>query len=175
MEALIHPDIGLSFWTIICFILLVLILSKTAWKPLINAINEREEGLKRTRESTDLARLEAEKIKKELDSRLADLKNEIKNQLDEARKAARKEKDSMLEDARRTALAITESAKKEIEVQRAEALRDMRRKISEISLATAGKMLNNTVDQRLNGELAEKCLVEIEKNGPDLKIEADKN
>ena len=42
MEALIRPEFGLTFWTILCFGLLVLLLSRTAWKPLMDSVNERE-------------------------------------------------------------------------------------------------------------------------------------
>ena len=163
MEALIQPDIGLSFWTILCFVLLLVILKKTAWKPLIDAINEREEGLRRTMESADQARKEAEKIKDELNERLADLKTEIKEQLEDARKTATREKEAMLDDARKTAASIIASAKKEIEAERVSALKDMKRKVASISMMTVEKLMSDSVDEKKNAELTEKYLAEAEK------------
>lgn len=165
MEALIQPDIGLSFWTILCFVLLLLILKKTAWKPLMDAINEREEGLRRTMESADYARKEAEKLRDELNARLAGLKTEIKEQLEDARKTAAKEKESMLEDARKSAASIIASAKKEIEAERASALKDMKRKAARISMMAAGKILADSVDEKKNAALAEKYIAEAEESG----------
>ncbi|MFA7008529.1 MAG: hypothetical protein WC204_06675, partial [Elusimicrobiales bacterium] len=63
MEALIRPEFGLMFWTILIFVLLVLVLSKTAWKPLMKAVEERERSLRHDREAAEKARLEAEKIR----------------------------------------------------------------------------------------------------------------
>ena len=141
----------------------------------MRAISEREEGLKKAKESTDFALKEAEKVRKELDSRLAELKTEIKERMDEARSAARKEKDALLDDARKSAAAITESAKKEIEAERVAALRDMRRRVSEISILTTEKVLKNVVNVGVNAQITDKYLGEVEKERPDLKLGADKN
>ena len=175
MEALIQPDIGLSFWTIVCFLLLLFILKKSAWQPLMNAINEREEGLRRTMESADHAKKEAERIKDELNARLADLKTEIKEQLDEARKAAAKEKEAMLSDARKRTALMMESTKKEIEAEKNAAMRDIRRKISEISMLTAEKILSNSVDADANAGIAEKYLAEVEKERPEISRDLRQN
>ena len=175
MEALIRPDFGLSFWTIVCFVLLLVILRKTAWTPLINAINEREEGLRIARESTDQARIEAERVRDELNSRLAGLKSEIKEQLEDARKTAAREKEAMRADARKSAAGIIASAKKEIEAERAEALRDMKKRVAEISLMAAGQVLRKNMNSKANEELAGQFLAEIEKDRPDLKAEAGNN
>ena len=164
MEALIQPDIGLSFWTILCFLLLLLILKKTAWQPLMEAINEREEGLRRTMADADQARREAEKIRDELNARLADVKNEVKEQLEDARRLAAKEKEAMIADARKSAAAIIASAKKEIAPERASALKDMKRKVSRISIMAAGKILASSIDEKANSGLAEKFIDEAEKD-----------
>jgi len=169
MEALIHPDIGLSFWTIVCFVLLLLILKRTAWKPLMDAINEREEGLRRTMESANQAQKEAEKIRDELNSRLADLKSEIKEQLEEARKTASKEKEAMIADARKSAASIIAAAKKEIEAERAAALKDMKKKVSRISMMAAGKILQDSITGKENDALVEKYISEAEKSNLGFK------
>ena len=173
MEALIQPDIGLSFWTILCFVLLLVILKKTAWKPLMDAINEREEGLRRTMESADYARKEAEKLRDELNERLAGLKTEIKKQLEDARKTAAKEKESILDDARKDAASIVASAKKEIEAERARAVKDMKRKIAKISTMAAGKMLPEFIDGEKNAEISEKYVAEAENSG--IRLDSSQN
>ncbi len=171
MEALIRPEFGLMFWTITCFVLLVLMLSKTAWGPLMQAVNERERAIKHDRHTAETARAEAEKIKSELETRLAELKAEIRSRLDEARVSAEKEKDILIEEARKSAAIIVESSRREIEAQKLEAARDLRNKVAELSVLAAERIMIKQLDHRANTDLASKYLAELEKERPDLKME----
>lgn len=171
MEALIRPEFGLTFWTILCFGLLVLLLSRTAWKPLMDSVNERERALKHDRATAETARADAEKLKAELDAKLADLKSEIGRRMDEARVSAEKEKDLLIEEARKGAAAIVESSRREIEAQKIEAARELRHKVAELSVMAAEHILVKQLDHRANTDLASKYLAELEKEMPDLKLE----
>ncbi|PJA15169.1 MAG: ATP synthase F0 subunit B [Elusimicrobia bacterium CG_4_10_14_0_2_um_filter_56_8] len=171
MEALIRPEIGLMFWTITCFALLVLLLAKTAWKPLLQAVDERERALKHDRHSAETARAEAEKARAELDAKLAGLKTEIGRRMEEARVSAEKEKDVIIEEARKSAGMIVESAKREIDSQKIEAVREIRDKVAELSIMVAERILINKLDHKANTDLSSRYLVEIEKDRPELKLE----
>jgi F-type H+-transporting ATPase subunit b len=171
MEALIRPEIGLMFWTILCFVLLVLLMSRTAWQPLMQAVEERERAIKHDRHTAETARAEAEKIKSELESRLAELKAEIGRRMDEARISAEKEKDILIEEARKSAGIIVESSRREIEAQKTEAARDLRNKVAELSIMAAEHILMKQLDHRANTDLASKYLAELEKERPELKLE----
>lgn len=171
MEALIKPEFGLMFWTITCFVLLALLLSRTAWKPLMQAVEERERALKHDRNTAESARAEAEKIKAELEARLAELKAEIGRRMDEARLMAEKEQDVLIEEARKSAGVIVESARREIEAQKLEAARDLKNKVAELSVLAAERILLHQLDHRANTDLASRYLAEIEKERPELKLE----
>lgn len=171
MEALIRPEFGLTFWTILCFGLLVLLLSRTAWKPLMDSVNERERALKHDRHTAETARAEAEKIKAELDAKLKDLKAEVTRRMDEARVSAEKEKDLLIEEARASASVIVESSKREIEAQKVEAARELRTKVAELSLLAAERILVQKLDHRENTVLSARYLAELEKERPELKLE----
>ncbi|OGS05440.1 MAG: ATP synthase F0 subunit B [Elusimicrobia bacterium RIFCSPHIGHO2_02_FULL_61_10] len=171
MEALIRPEFGLTFWTILCFGLLVLLLSRTAWKPLMDSVNERERALKHDRHTAETARAEAEKIKAELDAKLKDLKAEIGRRMDEARVSAEKEKDLLIEEARASASVIVESSKREIEAQKVEAARELRTKVAELSVMAAERILVQKLDHRENTVLSARYLAELEKERPELKLE----
>ncbi|HCC47902.1 MAG TPA: ATP synthase F0 subunit B [Elusimicrobia bacterium] len=172
MEALIKPEFGLMFWTITCFVLLALLLSRTAWKPLMQAVEERERALKHDRNTAESARAEAEKIKVELEARLAELKAEIGRRMDEARLMAEKEQDVLIEEARKSAGVIVESARREIEAQKLEAARDLKNKVAELSVLAAERILLHQLDHRANTDLASRYLAEIEKERPELKLES---
>jgi F-type H+-transporting ATPase subunit b len=170
MEALIKPEIGLTFWTIACFILLAVVLSKTAWKPLLQAVEERERSLRNDRAAAETARAEAEKIKAELDAQLAAVKAEVQRRLEESRRLAEKEKDFLIEEARKSAALIVEASRREIEAQKAEAARDLREKVAELSVLAAERILLKQLDHRANTDLASRYLAELEKERPELKL-----
>lgn len=170
MEALIRPEFGLMFWTITCFVLLVLVLSRTAWKPLMQAVDERERAIKNDRQTAETARAEAEKLKAELDGQMAAFKAEIGGRMEEARAAAEKEKDLLIEEARQAAAMIVASSKKEIEAQKTEAARDLRNKVAELSVLTAERILLHQLDHRANTDLSSRYLAELEKEKPELKL-----
>ena len=170
MEALIKPEIGLMFWTIACFVLLALLLSRTAWRPLLQAVEERERAIKHDRHTAETARAEAEKLKAELDARLAEFKAEISSRMDEARLSAEREKDLLIEEARKSAGVIIESSRREIEAQKNEAARDLKNKVAELSVLAAERILLHQLDHRANTDLASKYLAELEKERPELKL-----
>jgi len=170
MEALIRPELGLTFWTILCFVLLVATLGKTAWGPLLKSVEERERAIKHDRATAEGARAEAEKIKAELDRRLAELKAEIARRLDEARLTAEKERDLVVEEARKSAAVIVETSRREIEAQKLEAARDLKNKVAELSVLAAEHILLKQLDHRANTDLASKYLADLEKARPELKL-----
>ncbi|MEK7722498.1 MAG: F0F1 ATP synthase subunit B [Elusimicrobiota bacterium] len=172
MEALIRPEFGLMFWTIICFALLVLLLSRTAWQPLMSAVNERERAIKHDRNSAETARAEAEKLKAELEAGLSELKAGIGRRMDEARAAAEKEKDVIIEEARKSAGIIVESSRREIEAQKVEAARELSTRVVELSIMAAEHILLKQLDHRANMELSSRYLAGLEKERPDLKLGA---
>ena len=170
MEALIKPEFGLSFWTIICFVLLVLVLSKTAWKPLLKAVEDRENALKRDREAAESARAEAEKIKGELEIKFAEIKAELSRRLDSAKAEGEKEKERIVEEARKSAALIVAAAKKEIDSQKNEAVRELREKVIGLALAASEKLLEKHLDPKTNSLLVARSIDELEKADKSLNL-----
>jgi len=170
MEALIKPEFGLTFWTITCFVLLVFVLSKTAWKPLIKAVEEREHALKRDREAAESARTEAEKIKGELEIKFAEISAELSRRLEAAKAEGEKEKERIVEEARRSAALIVDAAKREIESQKNEAVRELREKVVALALAASEKLLEMQLDPKINSRLVAKSIEELEKGGKALNL-----
>ena len=163
MEALIKPEFGLAFWTITCFVLLVFVLSKTAWKPLLKAVEDRENALRRDREAAENARAEAEKIKNELEIKFAELKAELSRRLDSAKAEGEKEKEVIVEEARRSAALIVAAAKIEIDSQKNEAVRELREKVVGLALAVSEKLLEKHLDPKANAQLVARSIDDLEK------------
>ncbi len=170
MEALIRPEFGLMFWTIFIFILLVLILSKTAWKPLMRAVEERERGIRHDREGAEKARAEAEKIQADLDQRLAAFKTEMDRRMEEARAEGDRERLLIIEDARKSAALMVETAKRELDSQKNDLEKELKGRVAEIAFMAAEKVLLKTIDHKANKELVGHFLKELESKDSKYKL-----
>ncbi|MBI4656716.1 MAG: F0F1 ATP synthase subunit B [Elusimicrobia bacterium] len=162
MEALVKPEFGLMFWTILIFLLLVYILSKFAWRPLISALEERENNLRLERETAEKARTEAERIRQELESKLAYLKGEARRRLEEARMEGIKEKESIMAEARTGADLMLEKARKELEEEKNRLVIQLRKDAAELSIMVAEKIINKAVDSKIQKEVIDGFLTELE-------------
>ncbi len=139
--SLITPGIGLIVWTSLVFVLLVILLSKYAWKPILNAIKEREQGI------TD-ALSTAEKAKKEM--------QELKAGNEKILAEARAERDSLLKDARETKDAIISEAKNKATKEAERIMQSTREQIQNEKNAAITELKNQVAT--LSIEIAEKIL-----------------
>lgn len=161
MEALIRPDSGLTFWTLLVFGLLVLLLSKTVWKPMLQAAEQRERGLREEREAAEKARAEAERAAREIEERLAGIKAEMQARLREATEEGERAKARLLDDARRGVAAMLESAARDLQTEREKISAELRNSFAEFSLLSAERVLSRTVDRKLNEEIVDKAIKEF--------------
>ena len=158
------------FWTISIFILLLILLSKMAWKPLIRAIEDRENNLRLERETAQKDREEAEKIRKELEEEFSDLKKNVGLKLDEARKEGQKQRDKILSEARENAQNLLKNSRRELNAEKDKLAKDLKNDIAEISLKAAEKVLKKSVDAEINEKIVAELINDIE-NGKILKAD----
>lgn len=149
MEKLLNDfSFGLFFWQIILFVLLLFLLAKFAWKPILTALNDREEGIKNALDAADKARQE-----------MVDLQSSNENILKEARaereallKDARTIKDKMISEAKEDATAqankIIEQAKSSIESEKQAALTELRNQVAELSVGIAEKVIKEELTNK---------------------------
>ena len=156
MEKLITEfSIGLFFWQTVIFIFLILLLKKFAWKPILDAVNEREEGIKN-------ALLSAEKAKEEMAS--------LQSDNEEPLKKARSERDSLLKEAREIKQQLIDEAKSEakneakkiisqaqetIQNEKNAAIVDLKNQVAGLSIDIAEKVLK----EKLSDDKAQMKLV----------------
>ncbi len=145
---LVTPEIGLIFWTTLSFLFLVFILGKFAWKPILNALNEREEGIKNALSEADKARHE-----------MADLQSSNEQILKEARaerdallKDAREIKNNMISEAKEEATAqankIVAQAKETIENEKQAAVTHLKNQVAELSIGIAQKVIKEELSNK---------------------------
>lgn len=142
MEKLIEQfSLGLFIWQLILFVGLVLLLKKFAWGPILNAVNEREEGIKDALE-------EAENARKEIQNLTADnerILKEARSERDAMLKEAREMKESIITDAKEEAKAqaskVVEQAQATIQAEKHAAIADLKNQVAELSVGIAEKVI----------------------------------
>lgn len=162
---LVTPDFGLLFWTGIVFVILLFLLVKFAWKPILTAVNERETKIADSLE-------QAEKAQEELKALQA--KNE------DLLKEARAERDAMIKDAKATATKMVDDAKNaakeegakmialakaSIESEKAAAIAELKTQVASLSIEIAEKVIKgelSTADKQK--AMAEKLAEDINLN-----------
>jgi len=149
MEKLINDfSFGLFFWQIILFGLLLFLLKKYAWKPILDALNDREEGIQNALEEADKARQEMAELKSSNDQIL----KEARAERDALLKDARKTKDAMITEAKNEATTqanmIIEQAKVTIHQEKSAAIDELKNKVAEWSVEIAEKVIKEELSNK---------------------------
>jgi len=155
----------LFIWASLIFIALVLLLKKFAWKPILDAVNEREEGIKNALLSAENAKREMQNLKSDNEKLLA----EARAERDSLMKEAREIKDKMINDAKSEAQAAGEKmisqAKAAIESEKNAAMAELKNQVSSLSLEIAEKLLQEELSNKeTQTKLIEKMLGDAKLN-----------
>jgi F-type H+-transporting ATPase subunit b len=158
---LLSPNSGVMFWTLIIFVVLLVVLSRFAFKPLTAAVAAREKALEEAitsakRDRDEAARLLAEQ-QKALDATRADAQRVIA----EGRTTAEKLRNEMLEQTKHQQHELLERARVEIDNERKRAISDLRREAVELALAGASKVIERNLDDQTNRKLVEGFLASV--------------
>ena len=161
---MLTPNPGLIIWTIVTFILLVAILRKFAWKPLLEALRKREEHVQSSIERAEQAQQEAERILEENRKQLAKAEAEAQRILKEGRSLAEKLKNDILEQTNQHSRRMIDQAKQEIERDKEAALSQLRGEVANLAIKAAEKILDEILDQKKHSKLIDSFLKELPKN-----------
>ena len=160
-----HISLGLFILQTILFIALIFLLKKFAWKPILDAVNEREDGIKNALLSAENAKKEMQNLKSDNDKLLS----EARAERDVMMKEAREIKDKMINDAKSEAQAAGEKmiaqAKAAIESEKNAAMADLKNQVSSLSLEIAEKVLRDELSNKdSQTKLVEKMLGDAKLN-----------
>lgn len=161
---LLTPGTGLIIWQAIIFILLFILLSKFAWKPILGSLKEREDSIQSALDTAEKARAEMAKLTSDNERLLKEAREEREKMLREAREAANKLKDEAQMEAKKTAERIVTDARAAINIEKEAALKDVKIQVAMFSLQVAEKLMK----KNLSSDKEQKALVEGYIN--DLKL-----
>ncbi len=163
METLLKPDFGLVFWTGLTFIILVALLGRFVWKPVLHALEEREKRLAAEREAAEEARLVAEKIRSELDERLKHIRDETQAAIEAANISGAQVKNAMIDEAKGNVKTLVENARKEMENEKQRLIMELRQEVADLSVMAAEKILNKKIDAASQKDVLEDFFREIKR------------
>ena len=162
MDKLINEfSVGLFFWQSLFFIVLIFLLKKYAWTPILNAITEREEGIKKALDAADSAKLEMEALNADNERIL----REAKAERDKILKEARETKETIVSDAKIKATEeadkVLASAREQINNEKLAAITDLKNQVADLSIEIAEKVLKAELkDEEKQKELVNNALKE---------------
>ena len=156
MELINQFSTGLFFWQTLIFIALILLLRKFAWKPILEAVNNREESIESAIKAAEKAREDMKALQADNDKIMREAREERESILKEAREM----RDNMINEAKATATAeaekVTAAAKAQIENEKLAAIHELKGQVAELSLTIAEKVLR----AELKGDKEQKELIE---------------
>lgn len=143
---LVTPEFGTVFWMSLSFLMILFILKKFAWKPILSALKEREASIDNALRSADKAREEMEQLETDNEKIIKEAKNERDNLLKDARLV----KDMIISEAKEKAITetekIIEDARVKIESEKDAALDEIKNQIAIFSIEIAEKILKKKLE-----------------------------
>ena len=155
----------LAIYTVIVFVLLLLILTRFAWRPLIKSLHEREAHLLQVLTDSERARNEAEAIAANHRKQLAGAADEVRALIEQARKDAQVSADSIVKKAQEAAEVERNRAQTEISGAKDQALMEIWSKTADMAVAVAGRVLEKELGESDHRRLVDAAMSELPSNG----------
>jgi F-type H+-transporting ATPase subunit b len=148
LPALVNPELGLIFWMTLTFVVVLLILKKFAWKPIIKSLKDREETIENSLQQAENARAEMAKLTNQNEQLLAEARSEREKILKEAREM----KDKIVGEAKTVAddeaKKLIARANDEINKQKLSAIEELKKEVAGYSVAIAEKLLSKELENK---------------------------
>jgi F-type H+-transporting ATPase subunit b len=162
---LVTPDVGTIFWMLLMFILVLIILKKFAWIPILNALDNREKSIEDSLRSADRAREEMERLKEDNEKIMAEARQERDSMLRDTKKLSEKILSEARDKAGEEARLLIEATRELIENEKVSAVDEIRRQVAELSVNIAEKILREKLkEDKQQKELVDKLLQDIKLN-----------
>jgi F-type H+-transporting ATPase subunit b len=158
----LSPEPGLIIWTLIVFGLLVALLAKFAWPQVLGAVEARERRLEEQIAEAERNRAEAARLLEEQRKLLADSRTAAAAMVAEARAAADRERALALEKTKEEQEELLARARREIQLEREQAVEQLRREAVDLSLAAAAKLIGERLGTEADRRLIESYLSTVE-------------
>ena len=159
---LVQPDPGLFIWTILVFLVLLALLSKFAWRPLLQALETRQEMIRKSLDDAEQAKTELQQVQEESNRIVAKARVDADAIIAASRADAAKLQEELRAKARTEADGIIKNAERQIQQQTDQSLAQIRGEAVDLSLMIASKLIQRNLSKEDNDTLIEYALKQIQ-------------
>jgi F-type H+-transporting ATPase subunit b len=160
---LVQPDPGLFIWTIITFLVLLALLARFAWRPLLLALESRQDSIRKSLDDAQKAKQELERLHVESAEIIRQSRVEADAIVGRSRGDAERLREEMKQKARAEAEAIVKSAERQIQLETGRALQQIRKEAVDLSVMIASKLIQRNLTKEDNERLIEEALSQVER------------
>jgi F-type H+-transporting ATPase subunit b len=164
-SALLNPNAGLMFWTLLIFLVLMVILSKYAFGPITAAVEARERALEEAILAAKRDREEASAMLEKQRQQIEAARNDAQRLIAEGRTAGERLRAEMLEETRTQQQDMLERARRDIETEKVRAIRELRAEAVDLAIAGASRVIDQNLDDKKNRQLVEQFLSTLDRKG----------
>ena len=144
---LVTPDYGTVFWMVLAFSLVLYILARFAWKPIMKSLKQREESIDEALKAADLAREEMARLKADHEVIMQEARSERDQLIAEARQIREKMIDQAREEASKEARKVMESARNQLANEKLMAVSEIKKQVAELSVSIAEKLIRHELSK----------------------------
>ena len=152
---------GPLLWSVITFLLLLLVLSKVAWGPIISALESREKEIRDALDSAAIAKEDAEKATSEYEKIKQEAHSEAQTILAEAKSIKEKMITDAVDEAKKKAEIETQNALQSINAEKEKAVNEIKSAAVELSIQAASKLIEKNLDDNDNRKLVNEAIEKI--------------
>ncbi len=148
-------------WTIIIFVVLLIVLRKFAWGPLLAALDEREQNIKEALEQVQKTQRETELVLAENQRRTDEGFKKAEEIVQQARQEAEQMRQKMLEEAKAESRRVTEQGLRRIEAEQRAAMEEIRKVAGDLAIQAAGRLIQVSLSDQQQREIVDRFLAEV--------------
>lgn len=158
---LLNIEPGLIVWTLITFVLLMIVLRAVVWKPILTMLDDREERIRDSLEQADKARAEAARSAEENLKAMESARAEAQAAILQGRETAEKVSQEVRERAEADARQLLDQAQRSIEQEKNRAVQELRNQVADLAILAAGKILDDNLDESRNRKIVDDFISDI--------------
>ena len=159
---LVQLEPGLFIWTIAVFVILLTLLKKFAWGPLLAALEERQESIRKSLDDVDQARQGLERVQQESEAIISKARVQADAIVSQTRADAAKVRDDLRQQAQVEAQSIIQNAERQIQLETDRAVSQVRQEAVDLSLMIASKLIRRNLTKEDNQSLIDEALKQVE-------------
>jgi F-type H+-transporting ATPase subunit b len=158
---LVQVDPGLFIWTILTFLVLLTLLAKFAWRPMLQSLEARQETIRKSLADAEKARHELERLNQESEAIISRARVDAEAIVSASRADAERLRSELRDKARTEAEGIVRNAERQIQLETARALEQIRGQAADLSVAIASKIIQRNLTREDNERLIDEALKQL--------------